>query len=148
MNSVIKAGEVFKLADLLPYQEGRIVNMDIVNNDSMKFVVMSFDKGTGLSEHAAPGEAIIFALDGEAVITYEGVDHEKLWDFVPTAKVGDSVSSGDIIGEVQETAIVSHKIMVPYGVNGTIKSIKNGKFNVLDTIAVIETANGDVNVKK
>lgn len=75
MNSVIKAGEVFKLADLLPYQEGRIVNMDIVNNDSMKFVVMSFDKGTGLSEHAAPGEAIIFALDGEAVITYEGVDH-------------------------------------------------------------------------
>lgn len=75
MNSVIKAGEVFKLADLLPYQEGRIVNMDIVNNDSMKFVVMSFDKGTGLSEHAAPGEAIIFALDGEAVTTYEGVDH-------------------------------------------------------------------------
>ena len=79
-------------------------------------------------------------------IAVNNVDHEKLWDFVPTAKVGDSVSSGDIIGEVQETAIVSHKIMVPYGVNGTIKSIKNGKFNVLDTIAVIETASGDVNV--
>lgn len=79
-------------------------------------------------------------------IAVNNVDHEKLWDFEPTAKVGDPVSSGDIIGEVQETAIVSHKIMVPYGVNGTIKSIKNGKFNVIDTIAVIETKKGDVNV--
>ena len=49
--------------------------MDIVHNDKMKFVVMAFDAGTGLSEHAAPGEALIFALDGEAVIGYEGVDH-------------------------------------------------------------------------
>ncbi|MDD6666441.1 MAG: cupin domain-containing protein [Lachnospiraceae bacterium] len=75
MNEVIKAGEVFKLKDLIPYQDGKIVNMDIVNNNSMKFVVMAFDEGTGLSEHAAPGEAIIFALDGEGVIGYEGVDH-------------------------------------------------------------------------
>ena len=49
--------------------------MDVVHNDKMKFVVMAFDEGTGLSEHAAPGEAIIFALDGEAVISYEGKDH-------------------------------------------------------------------------
>ena len=55
MNEVIKAGEVFKLAELLPYQEGKIVNMDLAHNDKMKFVVMSFDAGTGLSEHAAPG---------------------------------------------------------------------------------------------
>ena len=63
MNEVIKAGEVFKLAELLPYQ---------AHNDKMKFVVMSFDAGTGLSEHAAPGEALVMALDGEAVIGYEG----------------------------------------------------------------------------
>ncbi len=72
MNEAIKAGEVFKLAELVPYEEGKIVNMDVVHNDSMKFVVMAFDEGTGLSEHAAPGEAIIFALDGEGVIVYEG----------------------------------------------------------------------------
>lgn len=72
MNEVIKAGEVFKLAELLPYQEGKIVNMDLAHNDKMKFVVMSFDAGTGLSEHAAPGEALVMALDGEAVIGYEG----------------------------------------------------------------------------
>lgn len=57
MNEVIKAGEVFKLAELLPYQEGKIVNMDLAHNDKMKFVVMSFDAGTGLSEHAAPGRS-------------------------------------------------------------------------------------------
>lgn len=75
MNKAVTTGEVFKLADLVPYQEGKIVNMDVVHNEKMKFVVMAFDEGTGLSEHAAPGEALIFALDGEAVIGYEGKDH-------------------------------------------------------------------------
>lgn len=75
MNEVIKAGEVFKLAEQVPYADGKIVNMDVVHNDTMKFVVMAFDEGTGLSEHAAPGEAIIFALDGEGVIGYEGKDY-------------------------------------------------------------------------
>ena len=75
MNEVVKAGEVFKLAELVPYVEGKIVNMDVVHNDKMKFVVMAFDEGTGLSEHAAPGEAIIFALDGEGVMGYEGKEH-------------------------------------------------------------------------
>lgn len=75
MNEAIRAGEAFKLADLIPYQEGKIINMDVVHNDKMKYVVMAFDEGTGLSEHAAPGEALVFALDGEAVIGYEGTDH-------------------------------------------------------------------------
>ena len=75
MNEAIKSGEVFRLAELVPYVENKIVNMDVVHNDKMKFVVMAFDEGTGLSEHAAPGEAIILALDGEGVIGYEGKDH-------------------------------------------------------------------------
>jgi len=75
MNNAIKAGEIFKLSELVPYQEGKIVNMDVVHNDKMKFVVMAFDAGTSLSEHAAPGEALIFSLDGEAVIGYEGKEH-------------------------------------------------------------------------
>ena len=75
VNEAIKAGEVFRLAELVPYAEGKIVNMDVVHNDKMKFVVMAFDEGTGLSEHAAPGEALIFALDGEGVIGYEGKEH-------------------------------------------------------------------------
>ena len=75
MNPVIKEGNVFKLKDLIPYQDGKIVNMDLVNQPSMKFVVMAFDAGTGLSEHSAPGDAIVFALDGKAVIGYEGKEY-------------------------------------------------------------------------
>ena len=76
MNSAVKPGEVFGLKDLVPYQDGKIVNMDVAHNEKMKFVVMAFDAGTGLSEHAAPGEALVFALDGSATIIYEGVPHE------------------------------------------------------------------------
>ena len=75
MNPVIHPGEVFRLKELVPYQEGKIVNMDLVNSPHMKFVIMAFDAGTGLSEHAAPGEALVFALDGEGVIGYEGTEH-------------------------------------------------------------------------
>lgn len=75
MNKAIIPGEAFELAKLVPYQIGRIVNMDVVHNEKMKFVVMAFDEGTGLSEHAAPGEALIFALDGEGIIGYEGKEH-------------------------------------------------------------------------
>lgn len=75
MNQSVQAGEVFKLKDLLPYQEGKIVNMDVVKGKGMKFALLSFDKGTGLSEHAAPGEAIVFALDGKGIIGYEGKEY-------------------------------------------------------------------------
>ena len=76
MNKALEAGKVLKLADLLPYQEGRIVNMDLINDEKLKFVIMSFDEGTGLSEHSAPGEALIFALDGQGIIGYEGQEHK------------------------------------------------------------------------
>lgn len=75
MNSAVKAGEVMKLKDLIPYEEGSIANLDIASNSSMKFVLMSFDEGTGLQSHRAPGNAIIFALEGKAVIGYEGKDY-------------------------------------------------------------------------
>ncbi|MBQ9405914.1 MAG: hypothetical protein IJU37_04130 [Desulfovibrio sp.] len=72
MRNNLTAGSVFILKDMLPYQDGKIVNMDLISGESLKFVLMSFDARTGLSEHAAPGEALIFALEGKAVIGYEG----------------------------------------------------------------------------
>ena len=72
MNDIIKEGNVFQLANLVPYQDGKIINMDIISDPKLKFVVMSLAAGTGLSEHAAPGEALVFALDGTSTITYEG----------------------------------------------------------------------------
>lgn len=68
---------------------------------------------------------------------------EKEWEFVPTVKAGDPVEAGDILGTVQETVIVEHRIMVPYGVKGTVKEIKAGTFHVEDVVAVITTEDGD-----
>ncbi|MBU5469741.1 cupin domain-containing protein [Falcatimonas sp. MSJ-15] len=76
MNNIVKAGEVMKLKDLISYETGSISNLDVVSNPTMKFVLMAFDEGTGLQPHRAPGNAIIFALEGKAVIGYEGKDYE------------------------------------------------------------------------
>ncbi|MDO4437961.1 MAG: V-type ATP synthase subunit A [Eubacteriales bacterium] len=75
------------------------------------------------------------------------LDREKKWLFTPTAKAGDEVVGGDIIGTVQETDIVLHKIMVPNGVKGKIKDIKAGEFTVTEDVCEIETEKGIVNVQ-
>ncbi len=68
---------------------------------------------------------------------------DKKWNFVPVAKVGDEVEAGDVLGTVQETAVVEQKIMVPYGVAGTVKEIKSGEFTVEEVVAVVTTKDGD-----
>ena len=71
------------------------------------------------------------------------LDREAKWDFVATAAVGDKVVAGDVIGTVEETSVVTQKIMVPYGIEGTIKSISSGSYTVEETVAVVETEAGD-----
>lgn len=70
------------------------------------------------------------------------LDHEKVWEFKATAKAGDKVVAGDIIGTVQETVLIEQKIMIPYGVEGEIVSIKSGNFTIVDTIATVKKADG------
>ena len=74
-NMKLDAGKVMMLGDLVPYGEGKIVSRDVIDDPKVKLALMSFDAGTGLAEHAAPGEALIFALDGEGIIGYEGREH-------------------------------------------------------------------------
>ena len=68
---------------------------------------------------------------------------DKKWEFIPAAKAGDEVEAGDVLGTVQETIVVQQKIMVPYGVKGTVKEIKAGTFTVEEVVAVIATEKGD-----
>jgi V/A-type H+-transporting ATPase subunit A len=79
-------------------------------------------------------------------ISVPSLNRTKKWTFKVTAKVGDVVSEGYVIGTVQETAVVKQKIMIPIGVKGKIKEIKGGDFTVTETICVVETANGDKDV--
>ena len=76
-------------------------------------------------------------------VEVDALDRNAKWEFVPTAKVGDEVEAGDIVGTVQETPVVLQKIMVPYGVKGKIKSIKGGSFTVDEVVYVVETEDGD-----
>ncbi|MEG1550916.1 MAG: V-type ATP synthase subunit A [Oscillospiraceae bacterium] len=79
-------------------------------------------------------------------IEVPALNREKEWHFVPTVKAGDEVVGGDIVGTVQETDIVVHKIMVPPSVSGKIKSIKEGDYKITDNVAVVTTADGDKNI--
>ena len=68
---------------------------------------------------------------------------DKKWNFVPVLQAGDKVEPGDVFGTVQETIVVQQKIMIPYGVSGTIKEIKAGEFTVEQVVAVVETDKGE-----
>ncbi len=80
-------------------------------------------------------------------VTVPALDREKKWEFNPTAKVGDMVVPGDVIGTVQETPVVLQRIMIPVGIEGKIKEIKGGSFTVVETVAVVETKDGDKEVQ-
>ena len=72
------------------------------------------------------------------------LDHDKKWEFKPLKKAGDKVSGGDIIGEVQETVIITHRVMVPHGIAGEITEIREGEFRVTDIVCRVKTEDGEV----
>ncbi|MBQ7437933.1 MAG: V-type ATP synthase subunit A [Oscillospiraceae bacterium] len=80
------------------------------------------------------------ALTGDSITRGTDVpalNRDKKWDFVAVAKPGDKLSAGDVVGTVQETSAILHKIMVPPGLSGEIKSVQSGSFTVTDTVAVL-----------
>ncbi len=111
---------------------------------------LSVELGPGLMENIYDGiqrplESIM-KIAGSTItrgIEVPALDREKKWAFVPAAAVGDKVVGGDVIGTVQETTSVLHKIMVPIGMSGTIASIQEGEFTVLETVATLTTEAGE-----
>ena len=114
--------------------------------------------GAPLSVELAPGliESIydgiqrplnkIQELAGDRItrgIRVDSIDHERLWDFLPAAQIGDILKPGDILGTVQETEAVLHKIMVPPNVDGQLTWIHSGEANVVQTIAKLVTSKGE-----
>ena len=86
----------------------------------------------------------VFAQQTQSHFLTRGVqlpalDHEKKWDFQPIAQVGDEVETGDVLGTVQETKVITHKVMVPPGVKGVIQEIYAGAFTIDETITLIQT---------
>ena len=78
----------------------------------------------------------------ERGIEVTSLDRNRVWEFRQTVNVGDNVSYGDVIGTVQETPVILHKIMIPYGIEGVVREIKTGSFNITQTVCVVETKEG------
>jgi len=116
-------------------------------------VPMSVELGPGLISTIYDGiqrplEAI-YGISGNNItrgINVPSLDRTKKWEFKPTVSAGAKVVAGDIIGVVQESPVVECRIMVPVGMEGTIKDIKSGEFTVEETVAVLTTEKGDVDL--
>ena len=92
---------------------------------------------------------LIYSQTGNFItrgIHIPALNREKKWKFEPIAKKGESVEEGDYLGSVAETTIIKHYIMVPPGISGEIKSIKEGNFTVEEIVATIKTKNGDIDI--
>ena len=92
----------------------------------------------------------IMDMAGEFItrgIEVHAIDRKKKWEFVPKVKKNEKVKEGDIIGVVEETPIVEHRIMVPFGVNGVVTSIEEGKFRVEDVIATVKSNGEEKEIK-
>lgn len=145
-------GEIIELrgdkASIQVYEETSGLGVgDIVEST---YAPLSVDLGPGLIESIFDGIQRplnkVYEKYGDRIgrgIEVNNIDREKLWEFNATVKTGDKVSAGDILGTVQETSIVEHRIIVPYGIEGTVKKIKSGSFNITQTVAVISTESGD-----
>jgi V/A-type H+-transporting ATPase subunit A len=117
-----------------------------------------YSTGAALSVELAPGliESIFDGIQrpltqirrqvGDRItrgVVVDALDREKKWMFEPVAKVGDRVKGGSVLGCVQETAVVVHKIMVPPGIEGTVEEIKAGAFTIVEPICVLRTPGGE-----
>ena len=112
---------------------------------------LSVDLGPGLIEGIYDGIQrpldVIYDLHGERIplgVDVPKLNQERVWEFNPVAKVGEKLSSGDTFGTVQETSVVLHKILVPYGVSGELVWIHEGSATVKDVVAKVKKENGEI----
>ena len=157
MFDVVRVGEQHLIGEIIEMRDGMASIQVYEETAGLKPGSEVYSTGAPLSVELGPGlietmyDGIQRPLEGMVKmsgpnisrgITIPALDREKKWEFVPTAKVGDKVVAGDIIGTVQETSVVQQKIMVPHRIQGTIKSIQGGSYMVEETVCVIVDDNG------
>lgn len=158
MGDVVRVGELGLTGEILEMRDGRASIQVYEETAGLKVgepvhttgLPLSVELGPGLVETIYDGiQRPLFKLiekTGSNItrgVTEPALDHSKEWDFVAIAKEGDEVSMGDIIGTVQETNAVLHKIMIPKGIEGTIKEIKSGTYTIDEVVAIVTDDNGD-----
>ncbi len=162
MYDMVKIGEEGLIGEIIELREDRAFIQVYEDTTGVGPGEPVFLTGKPLSVELGPGLIssiydgiqrpldIIREQEGDFVtrgIEVQPLDRTAEWKFNALKGKGDKVTEGDILGDVQETPLISHKIMVPAGLNGSVKSIKSGTFTVDDTVAVLDTEAGDREIR-
>jgi V/A-type H+-transporting ATPase subunit A len=162
MYDMVKIGELRLIGEIIELKEDKAyiqVYEDTtgIGPDEPVYLTgmpLSVELGPGLVSSIYDGIQrpldIIREIEGDYVtrgIEVPSLDREKEWTFFPHVEKGQKVVSGDILGEVEETPLINHKIMVPYGINGTVIDIEEGNFTVNHVIARIQTDAGEKDIR-
>ena len=157
IGDVVYLGEMKLIGEIARIFGNRVAIQCYEDTSGLKPGDIAINTGEPLVAELAPGllgeifdglqfsETKLWKLTGPFIkrgVRVDRVDRKKKWYFEPKVKPGDKVESGDIIGVVQETSAIEHRILVPYGMRGTIKEIYEGNFTVIDTIGVLELKEG------
>ena len=161
MYNVVKVGEEELIGEIIRLNAGRATIQVYEDTSGLRPGAPVEDTGLQLSVNLGPGligsiyDGIQRPLDkikaksGDFIargVNVDPLDLKKKWEFAATAKAGDKVKPGDIMGEVKETSLITHRILVPQGVAGTIKQISNGKYSLTENVAEISGGNSTFNV--
>lgn len=152
MFDVVRVGEENLIGEIIELRDDRASIQVYEETSGLGTGAKVISTGAPLSVELGPGiiEGIydgiqrplqkLVEMTGDRIgrgVEISAIDHKKRWDFQPKKSKGDSVVAGDILGVVQETKVVEHRIMVPIGVEGKIKSISSGEHTVDDAVCVI-----------
>jgi len=153
MYDIVNVGEEGLLGEVIKIDREDVVIQVYEDTSGVKPGEPVKNTGRPLAVHLGPGlltsiyDGIQRPLEGlkkemgdfiKRGVFIDGLDTKKKWEFKASVKKGDKVSEGEIIGTVQETPVITHKVMVPPGISGKVKKISNGKFTVKDTVAELE----------
>ncbi|MFP3191344.1 MAG: ATP synthase subunit A [Thermoproteota archaeon] len=157
MFDVVKVGELNLIGEIIRIQGNKAMIQVYEDTTGLRPGDVVINTGLPLSVELGPGLIssifdgiqrpldVIRAKAGDFItrgILIPPLDESKKWDFKPTVKKGDEVETGSIIGEVQETPLIKHKIMIPFGLRGKIKEIYEGNFTIRDPVAILTTKEG------
>ncbi len=157
MYDVVRVGDLHLIGEIIEMRDGMASIQVYEETAGLKPGAPVVSTGAPLSVELGPGlietmyDGIQRPLEGMREISGSNIsrgtsvpalDRNKKWEFTPTVSVGDEVETGDVIGTVQETAVVLHKIMVPNRVKGVVKEIKAGNFTVEETVCVVTKQDG------
>ena len=162
MYDVVKVGEAALIGEIIKLEGGNAIVQVYEDTSGLRPGEKVVNTGAPLSVELGPGlissiyDGIQRPLDkimasvGDFIargVTADPLDTKRKWSFKPTVKNGTEVKGGDVIGEVDETSLIKHRVLVPPGVAGKISGLGDGDFTVKDTIAKVATGNGIVEIR-